>query len=261
MIASWLACLLCVCVCARSLVLWLQPTLWRPCGGVEYTKNVGSIIPYIEDFFTSAPTMRILYYAGDIDIATVPFAGTQRCLETMQRPITSKWRPWIIDREVAGYVEVYDTYTFATLKAAGHGTPPLRLLASNRPCVVSYNQPPANPPTHRGPCLPAGQCLRALHVVLVQQDPAVCVRPSRSVAAVESDWRSTLRAPSISPSKYTPQHTSCSNISRTHAPARRLHHSSIHPSWPLIVGWFIGTHSTIESSVSVLCCYYYCCSC
>lgn len=99
------------------------PTYWRPCGGVQYDKNVGSIIPYLQDFFVSAPTMRILYYAGDIDIATVPFAGTQRCLETMSRPITSKWRPWLVGKEVAGYVEVYDTYTFATLKGAGHEAP------------------------------------------------------------------------------------------------------------------------------------------
>ena len=67
--------------------------------------------------------MRILYYAGDVDIATVPFAETQRCLETMNRPITEAWRPYVINREVAGYVEVYDTYTFATIKGAGHEAP------------------------------------------------------------------------------------------------------------------------------------------
>jgi hypothetical protein len=67
--------------------------------------------------------MRILYYAGDIDIATVPFAGTERCLETMQRPIVKPWRPWLVNKEVAGYVEIYDTYTWATIKGAGHEAP------------------------------------------------------------------------------------------------------------------------------------------
>jgi len=96
---------------------------WQECGGVFYTKDVGSVIPYLENFFSVAPGMRIMYYAGDVDIATVPFAQTQRCLETMNRPIVDAWRPYTVNKEVAGYVEVYDTYTFATIKGAGHEAP------------------------------------------------------------------------------------------------------------------------------------------
>jgi len=96
---------------------------WQECGGILYTSDVGSVIPYLENFFIVAPQMRILYYAGDVDIATVPFAQTQRCLETMSRPILEEWRPYTINKEVAGYVEVYDTYTFATIKGAGHEAP------------------------------------------------------------------------------------------------------------------------------------------
>jgi len=106
-----------------------QPTHWKECGGVDYDKTQGSVIPLLENFFAIAPNMRILYYAGDVDIATVPFAETQRCLETMSRPITQKWRPWTINLEVAGYVEVYDTYTFATMKGAGHEAPQFQSAA------------------------------------------------------------------------------------------------------------------------------------
>ena len=50
----------------------------------------------------------------------MPFAGTQRCLETLNRPIKKSWREWVLNKEVAGYVEEYDTYTWATIKGAGH---------------------------------------------------------------------------------------------------------------------------------------------
>ena len=103
--------------------LHAKPTHWKACGGVVFNQNVKDIIPYIQSFFTSAPTMKILYYSGDIDIATVPISQTERCLETMNRPVVDAWRPWGFNSEIAGYVEIYDTYTFATLKAAGHEAP------------------------------------------------------------------------------------------------------------------------------------------
>jgi len=101
-----------------------QPTDWNECSFKVIYRKLG--IPatnYLEQFFQIAPEMRIMYYAGDIDIATVPFAETQRCLETMQRPIVEPWRPYVINKEVVGYVEQFDTYTFATIKGAGHEAP------------------------------------------------------------------------------------------------------------------------------------------
>jgi len=100
-----------------------KPKLWKSCGGVLYDQNVKSLIPYLQYIFANAPTTRVLYYSGDIDIATVPFANTQRCLETLQASIVKKWRPWVINKEVSGYVEIYPTYTYATLKGAGHEAP------------------------------------------------------------------------------------------------------------------------------------------
>jgi len=103
---------------------------WEECGGVLYTKTAGPIPDYLEFFFANAPSMRILYYSGDCDIDTVPFAETQRCLETMDQPITQEWRPWIVNREIAGYIEVYTTYTFTTLKGAGHEAPQFQPAAA-----------------------------------------------------------------------------------------------------------------------------------
>eukprot|EP01094_Clydonella_sp_ATCC50884_P000117 TRINITY_DN10098_c0_g1_i1.p1 TRINITY_DN10098_c0_g1~~TRINITY_DN10098_c0_g1_i1.p1 ORF type:complete len:510 (+),score=147.87 TRINITY_DN10098_c0_g1_i1:63-1592(+) len=107
-----------------------QPTKWGECGGISYKSDVGSLMPYLDVFFSIAPSMRILYYAGDIDIATVPFASTQRCLETLKRPIKHSWREWVVNKEVAGYVEEYDTYTFATIKAGGHEAPAFQPASS-----------------------------------------------------------------------------------------------------------------------------------
>ena len=40
-------------------------------------------MPYLRQIFQLAPSTRILYYSGDTDIATVPFAQTERCLDTL----------------------------------------------------------------------------------------------------------------------------------------------------------------------------------
>ena len=99
-------------------------THWVECTSrLAYRKLNIPATNYLEQFFEIAPQMRILYYSGDVDLATVPFAETQRCLATMNRPVTKHWRPYVINKEVVGYVEEYDTYTYATVKGAGHEAP------------------------------------------------------------------------------------------------------------------------------------------
>ena len=105
-----------------------RPTNWRECSVLLYRPLRMDMTNYLQEFFTIAPDMRILYYSGDVDLATVPFAQTQRCLATMKRPITKHWRPYVINKEVVGYVEEYDTYTYATIKGAGHEAPVCALL-------------------------------------------------------------------------------------------------------------------------------------
>jgi len=108
-----------------------QPTQWVECTSqLFYRKLNMPVTNYLEIFFDVAPEMRILYYSGDVDLATVPFAQTQRCLETMNRPIVEEWRPFTINKEVVGYVETYDRYTYATIKGAGHEAPQFQPAAA-----------------------------------------------------------------------------------------------------------------------------------
>lgn len=46
---------------------------------------------YYESFFVNAPQLQIMVYSGDVDIATVPHAKTQLCLEGLQRSLVQEW--------------------------------------------------------------------------------------------------------------------------------------------------------------------------
>ena len=69
---------------------------------------------------------RILKYSGDADGA-VPTYGTQQWINELGWTVTEAWRPYYITnmygQQVAGYVEVRDGLTFATIHGAGHMAP------------------------------------------------------------------------------------------------------------------------------------------
>ena len=66
---------------------------------------------------------RMLHYSGDIDGA-VPTIGTQNWIASLDWEVTSMWRPYMVENQVAGYLESYaDTLTFATVHGAGHMAP------------------------------------------------------------------------------------------------------------------------------------------
>mmetsp|Transcript_16227 Transcript_16227/g.63276 ORF Transcript_16227/g.63276 Transcript_16227/m.63276 type:complete len:118 (+) Transcript_16227:155-508(+) len=87
--------------------------------------------------FFDNTNLRIMVYSGDVDINTVPHPNTQACLYQMNRPVTQSWSRWTVpgpempvwsvnpaNKDItAGYVEVYDRYTYATVRAAGHEVP------------------------------------------------------------------------------------------------------------------------------------------
>jgi len=101
-----------------------KPTTWSICtSNINYTTNVQTTIPFYQGFFSSNPSITIMIYSGDVDVATVPFGVSQRCLAELNRPVTSHWQPWFVNGETAGYVEVFDKYTYATVKGAGHEVP------------------------------------------------------------------------------------------------------------------------------------------
>eukprot|EP00043_Microstomoeca_roanoka_P009833 m.93570 g.93570 ORF g.93570 m.93570 type:complete len:452 (+) comp14707_c1_seq1:353-1708(+) len=96
-----------------------------PCQ-LNYTNNWTNMMPLYQTFFADHPSLRILVYSGDLDIATCPFAYAQLCLAELGGTPTRTWQPWTVPdagNQTAGYVEVYPHYTYATVKAAGHEVP------------------------------------------------------------------------------------------------------------------------------------------
>lgn len=109
-----------------------KPTKWNICNDVGYISQGFSLVPYYQAIPTLKPSFNILVYSGDVDILTVPFAHTQPCLFQLNRPNKQVWGPWYVNGATAGYVEYFDTYTYATIKGAGHEAPeyqPLNSLA------------------------------------------------------------------------------------------------------------------------------------
>jgi len=74
-------------------------------------------------FFQEKPDLKILIYSGDVDIATVPHPYTQLCLSQLNQTQIKSWSPWEVNDQTAGYFEVYNSYTYATIKGGGHEAP------------------------------------------------------------------------------------------------------------------------------------------
>jgi len=108
-----------------------KETKWGICSDkIFYTTSGVSMNTYYEKFFEQKPGLAILIYSGDVDIMTVPFAITQPCLAELSRPMTSMWQPWYVNGWTAGYVQTFDTFTYATIKGAGHEAPGYQPLSA-----------------------------------------------------------------------------------------------------------------------------------
>ena len=133
-------------------------SLWRPCtpnhsDHFNYTESFYNMLNYYNYFFNYTD-LDILIYSGDVDIADVPHVFTQECLSQLGRPIVKEWRydnkvniqyyiliefsRWTVEgpelpseipnaaekqKITAGYCEVYDKYTFTTVRGAGNRYP------------------------------------------------------------------------------------------------------------------------------------------
>ena len=65
---------------------------------------------------------RMLKFSGDAD-AVVPALGSMRWISELGWKVMRKWRPYMSEGEVIGYIEERDGLTFATVKHAGHAVP------------------------------------------------------------------------------------------------------------------------------------------
>jgi len=109
-----------------------KPVVWNDCSDqIVYYETHSSMTDLLLEFPKLKPNISMLVYSGDVDVATVPFPKTQLCLAEMKRALMTAWSPWYVNGATAGYVEVYDTYTYATIKGAGHEAPQYQPLSAN----------------------------------------------------------------------------------------------------------------------------------
>eukprot|EP01090_Pellita_catalonica_P021974 TRINITY_DN8373_c0_g2_i1.p1 TRINITY_DN8373_c0_g2~~TRINITY_DN8373_c0_g2_i1.p1 ORF type:complete len:478 (-),score=46.60 TRINITY_DN8373_c0_g2_i1:69-1502(-) len=102
-----------------------RDTTWSECSSVvdyNYTDIESSVIPIYIDLLNNTE-IDILVYSGDVD-AIVPTYGTRLWTRALGRKVLEPWRVWLDENHQAGgVVEVYDRFTFATVRDAGHMVP------------------------------------------------------------------------------------------------------------------------------------------
>jgi serine carboxypeptidase-like clade 2 len=65
----------------------------------------------------------MLKFSGDTDGA-VPLTGTLNWIHSLNRKVLEEWRPYFTDdKQLGGYVEIYDGLTLGTVHGAGHMAP------------------------------------------------------------------------------------------------------------------------------------------
>ncbi|KAI4308219.1 hypothetical protein L6164_031317 [Bauhinia variegata] len=88
--------------------------------GLAYTADISSVTQHHQSLTNT--NLRSLIFCGDVDLAA-PHTGTQSWIQTSLNNlhVYNTWRPWYVDRQVAGYTETYGNnefnLTYATVKA------------------------------------------------------------------------------------------------------------------------------------------------
>ena len=94
--------------------------------GWSYGSETQDIATLFPTFFSKKPDWKITVVSGDADSA-VPFIGTQRWIECLDRDVVKDWFNWKwfdgFNNDVGGSVKVYDGITFQTIKGCGHTIP------------------------------------------------------------------------------------------------------------------------------------------
>ena len=67
--------------------------------------------------------IRVLHYTGNTD-GSVPAEGTRAWISHMGWDVTTTFRPYYVrNKQVGGFVEVYDGVTYVTVQGVGHMAP------------------------------------------------------------------------------------------------------------------------------------------
>jgi len=69
--------------------------------------------------------IKVMVYSGDDD-SVCSSSSSQKWLWTMDWTVTSEWKSWHVDEQVAGYIVKFDGFTFMTAHGAGHMVPQTR---------------------------------------------------------------------------------------------------------------------------------------
>jgi hypothetical protein len=65
----------------------------------------------------------MLKFSGDVD-AVVPALGSMRWISELGWKVVRKWRPFLLNGEVIGFIEERDGgLTYATIRHTGHAVP------------------------------------------------------------------------------------------------------------------------------------------
>ncbi|XP_050366801.1 serine carboxypeptidase-like 18 [Argentina anserina] len=103
---------------------------WPRCNGSlqdSYIYDVSSSLVYHQNLIKKG--YRVLVYSGDHDMV-IPYLGTVAWIESLNLTVDSRWKPWFVNGQIAGYrvQYTYEKYqlTFATIKGGGHTAPEYR---------------------------------------------------------------------------------------------------------------------------------------
>eukprot|EP00616_Rhizochromulina_sp_CCMP1243_P006264 CAMPEP_0118972326 /NCGR_PEP_ID=MMETSP1173-20130426/8657_1 /TAXON_ID=1034831 /ORGANISM="Rhizochromulina marina cf, Strain CCMP1243" /LENGTH=466 /DNA_ID=CAMNT_0006921851 /DNA_START=27 /DNA_END=1427 /DNA_ORIENTATION=- len=108
---------------ANSEITWAQCSSKTPYGTLVYNYSWSEVYmePYYEYLINGDYGLKILVLSGDDD-SVCGTIGTQSWIYDIAE-VTSDWTSWEVDGQVAGYVEKFDGFTFATVHGAGHEVP------------------------------------------------------------------------------------------------------------------------------------------
>jgi len=91
---------------------------WSICTEIEYVEYWDSVVHIYPELLQ----YDILVFAGDVTY-NVPYFGSQWWIRQLNFPIIYRWKNWMVDGQVAGYIEKYKGLVFATVKHSGHMVP------------------------------------------------------------------------------------------------------------------------------------------
>eukprot|EP00621_Florenciella_sp_RCC1693_P005607 CAMPEP_0182523910 /NCGR_PEP_ID=MMETSP1323-20130603/1411_1 /TAXON_ID=236787 /ORGANISM="Florenciella parvula, Strain RCC1693" /LENGTH=466 /DNA_ID=CAMNT_0024732387 /DNA_START=55 /DNA_END=1455 /DNA_ORIENTATION=+ len=108
---------------ANSEIEWLSCSGKTPYGTLIYNYSWSDVYmePYYQ-YLIDNSDIKILVFSGDDD-SVCGTIGTQSWIYDLGYDITQRWTSWLYEGQVAGYVEKFDGFTFATVHGAGHEVP------------------------------------------------------------------------------------------------------------------------------------------